>query len=209
MKVSVSFIKSIYDIKKTIQKIINTDADYIHVDLMDGLFVKNKTFTIEELTTLLLNNPKKLDIHLMVEDPYKYIEGLKHLNVEYFTFHIETVEDPLKIINIIHQANIKCGITLKPNTPLNSIEPYLDLVDQVLIMSVEPGQGGQEFLTNTINILKQINQNKRNFIINIDGGINDKTVELVRPYVDMVVSGSFICMSEDYQRKINILKDIN
>lgn len=206
MKVSVSFIKSIYDINRTIQKIEETNADFIHVDLMDGKFVENKTLSIDEVKTHLKDSKKLLDVHLMVEDPLNWVEALKNLNVKFFTFHLESVDNPKALIDIIHNYGIKCGITLKPKTNIDELIPYLDLVDQILVMSVEPGEGGQEFLMDTIEKLKMLNNLKQDFIINVDGGINDQTIHLVKPYADMVVSGSYICMKEDFQAQINTLK---
>ncbi len=206
MKVAVSFIKSKYKEKETIRLIDQTDADYVHVDIMDGKFVTEKNYTTGQINDYVKGISKKLDVHLMCENPCKYIKDYVLLNTEYLTFHLEAVDNPEEIIKEIHSYGIKCGISIKPNTPTTKLEPYLEKIEQVLIMSVEPGEGGQEFMPETtqkINGLKALGLT--NFIINVDGGINDKTIENVRN-ADMVVSGSYVCLSDNYQQQINKLR---
>lgn len=206
MKVSVSFIKSQYSEKETISLIDKTNADYLHIDLMDGKFVEHKNYTFKEIAKLVKNTIKKLDVHLMVEDPKKYIHDFALLNTEYLTFHLETVANASEMIDLIHSYGIKCGISIKPNTPISAIEPYLLKCEQILVMSVEPGAGGQAFMPEAmerINTLKELN--KGNYLISVDGGINEETINLVGN-ADMVVSGSFVCMSDNYQDQINKLR---
>ena len=209
MKVSVSFLKSPYSREITIEKIENSNADYIHVDLMDGKLVERKNFKTEEVLSLLKKKKKPLDIHFMTEDLEEYIDSFAILKPKYITFHIEAKCDTVKIIEKIKQYHIKVGLAINPDTPLEKIIPFLKKIDLVLIMSVKPGLGGQVFLPSTINRLKEIKkyQKEMNFMISVDGGINDNTINEVKEYVDMVVSGSFICESEDYQKQINKLKN--
>lgn len=208
MKISVSYLKSIYDKPETIKKITQTDADFIHVDLMDGKFVPTNNFTIPEVLSLLQETTKKLDIHLMTYDLETYIDQLAVLKPEYITFHIEATKNPIKIIELIKYHQIKAGIAIKPNTKIENLEPYLKQIDLVLVMSVEPGAGGQSFQMSTIDKIMQLEQYQKenSFLINVDGGINEETIQTIKNEIDIVVSGSFICMKEDFQTQINLLR---
>ncbi len=209
MKISISFMKSLLSPKETIQKIDKTDSDYIHVDVMDGKFTKNKGYTIGELKNLLANSSKKLDIHLMVKNPLKYIDELSTLNVSYFTFHYETVNDPIELINYIKNMGIKAGIALKPKTKVKKISNLIPYLDLVLVMGVEPGKGGQELLTEELLKIDELNKFKsnNNFLIALDGGVNDQNIDIIYDKkVDIIVSGSFITMSDNYQEQLNKLK---
>lgn len=209
MKVGVSIIKSIHTKEKTLEKLLDTNLDYIHLDIMDGKFVPNKTFSKREVNELFKNYPVKLDIHLMVEKPKLYVKYLSNFNTEYITFHLEAFnkeKDVINMINLIKKYNVKVGISIKPNTKVEELNPYLDLVDQILVMSVEPGAGGQTFTDNAVPKIEYLsNYPNRRYIINVDGGINDKTIKKVND-ADMVVSGSFVSMSDNYQKQINALK---
>ncbi len=209
MKISVSYLSSFYSKEKTIKLIESTSADYIHVDLMDGGFVPNKNFTIEEVLKLLKNHELPLDIHLMVFDPEIYIDDLKTINPEYITFHIEATKNIVKTIELIKCNNIKVGLAIKPNTNLMELMPYLSMIDLVLIMSVEPGEGGQEFIPLSVQRLSELikirEENHLNFKIEMDGGINPDTIKTVSS-LDIAVSGSFICKSKDFEHQIELLK---
>lgn len=209
MKVSVSYLKSKYSKEQTIKLIEHTSADYIHVDLMDGGFVPTRNFELQETLTLLQNHTKPLDIHLMVFDPIIYISELAKLKPEYLTFHIEATKDIVKTIELIKRNNIKVGLSLKPSTNILELMPYLCLIDLVLIMSVEPGAGGQSFLPSSISRLQELlkirESNNLNFQISMDGGINAETIKLV-PKLDIAISGSYVCLSDNYEAQINNLK---
>lgn len=209
MKIAVSYLKSKYDLKTTIESIENTDAEYIHVDVMDGNFVENKTYEYEELESILKDTKKKLDVHLMVDNPIKYIIDYKNLKPEFITIHSEINQNIEDLIDLIHSYGIKAGISIKPKTSIEDIEDILDKVDNILIMSVEPGKGGQKFMDNIIYKIELLNKLRKekdyNYLISIDGGINNETIEKVKD-VDFAISGSFICMSDDYQEKINSLR---
>ena len=208
MKIAVSYLSSKKSKKETIQLIEDTTADYIHVDLMDGGFVPKKNFTIEEVEELLEKHTKPLDIHLMVFDPIIYVPSLAKLNPEFITFHLEATKDVVKTIEAIKMQGIKAGITIRPDTDLYELIPYLSLVDLVLIMSVEPGEGGQEFMMSAVDRLQALMEirkdNDLSFLIEIDGGINKDTIKFVKD-VDIAVSGSFICNSFNYQERIDEL----
>ena len=204
IKVSTSILTCNNRIQAT-EKLNKTNTDYIHIDYMDGIFVDNKEFTIEEIKTLSKISTKKLDIHIMAENPEPIIQKLKGLNIEYITIHYE-INKPLdKIINLIHNQGYKCGISIKPKTNPKNIIEYLKKIDLVLIMSVEPGKGGQKFIPDVLNKIKELKQN--NLIIEIDGGINDTNIEELKNIVDIVVVGSYITNSSDYNKQINNLKN--
>lgn len=208
MKISVSFIKSKYNEKETIKLIDKTDADYLHVDIMDGKFVEAKNYSFKQIEKLVKYTTKKLDVHLMCENPSKFIKDYALLNTEYLTFHLEAVKNPSDIINEIHSYGIKCGISIKPSTSVQSLMPYINDIEQVLVMTVEPGKGGQEFMTDVATKIDQLKEINTNFIVSVDGGINDETINYVRN-ADMVVSGSYVCQSDDYQKQINNLRNFN
>lgn len=208
MKISASYL-SIKDLSK--EDIINlseSSIDFLHVDVMDGKFVQNKTMEIQEIEEILKDATKPLDVHLMVEDVIDYVEDYKNLNPEYITFHVE-VDNVLEKINYIKSLGIKVGLSIKPNTDISLIYPYLKDIDLVLVMSVEPGLPGQKFLMNSLPkviALKQIRKdNNYDFLIEIDGGINDETIELID--VDIVVIGSYITNENNYEKQIQTLKN--
>ena len=209
MQISVSYLKSIYKKEKTIYLIEKSNADYIHVDLMDGGFVPQKNFTISEITKLLANHLLPLDIHLMVFDPLIYISDLAKLKPEYITFHIESTKDIIKTIAAIKNNNIKVGLSLKPETDLSEIYPFLSVIDLVLVMSVNPGAGGQAFQESSIKRVNDLlafrKNNNLHYKIEIDGGINADTIKQV-PKVDIAVSGSYICTSTNFNPQITNLK---
>lgn len=211
MKVSVSILSSSIKPQDIVKKLDNTKADYIHVDIMDGKFVENKTWTISEVKKIVSYSKLPLDVHLMVENPSKYIEDYALLNTSYITFHYEAVKDIDKMINEIKNYSLKVGIAINPETDEKVLYSYLTKVDQILVMSVHPGKSGQSFIDNTpnkIDNLKQeiINQNAKT-IISVDGGINDETGKLcVDKGVDMLVSASYI--HKDIVNNINTLKKL-
>lgn len=207
MKVSTSIL-SAKDIKKCLSELNETKTDFIHLDIMDGKFVFNETWHMDDLVPYLDNNTKPLDVHLMVEDIINYINEFSFLNPKYITFHYEATDEVKYIIEYIKKMGIGVGISIKPETDIDVLYPYLKYIDLVLVMSVEPGAGGQKFIESSvskINALKEYkNKNKLNYIISVDGGINDETVKCVCN-ADMVVAGSFIT-SGDYNERIELLQ---
>ena len=204
MKISVSILKEINNFKETIDKINGTSADYIHLDIMDGTFTKETSFNLDDFINIKTN--KKYDIHIMSTDLDKEIGKAIKLKPEFITFHYEATKDIMKYINIIKDNNIRVGLAINPETSIDEVEKYYKYIDQLLVMSVTPGKGGQQFIPSVINKLNRLNKNNNNFIISIDGGINEETINYVYDYVDMAVSGSYITSSEDYEKKIKILK---
>ena len=212
MKVGVSFISSDYDLETTISKIDESSADYIHVDMMDGIFVENANFSVQDLKKMFKNTKKKLDVHMMVCSPNKYVkEFAKMPNVEYLTLHCESHRRPIDVINMIRHTPLKVGLAINPETKVSHIVPLLNHLDQVLVMSVKPGKGGQKFMEDIlykIEALKELReQNGYHYVINVDGGINEETAKLVKEAgADMVVSGSYVCKSEDYNQRIESVR---
>ena len=138
-KVSVSFFNSI-NIEDDLINLCSTDTDYIHVDVGDGKFIERKFNPIKELSGLNGALTKRLDVHFMVEDPTDYIKSYSELNCEYITFHCEIKKDILSLLELIKKYGIKCGLSISPDTDLSFLEPYLDDIDMVLVMSVVPGK---------------------------------------------------------------------
>lgn len=209
MKVSASFL-SCKKIIPAIRELSFTDVDYIHVDFMEGDFVKGKTKSFREIKRGSKYCSKRLDVHLMTNHLKKYIKRFATLNCEYITFHIEVEKDIRKYIEMIHGYGVKCGLAINPSTNLEELKPYLSIVDMVLVMSVTPGYGGQAFIPETVEKVKELSnylkKNKLKVLVSIDGGINENTIKKVKPYVDMVVAGSYITNSSNFQEKIDSLK---
>ncbi|HQC83502.1 MAG TPA: ribulose-phosphate 3-epimerase [Bacilli bacterium] len=209
MKVSVSILKSNRSNEETLKKINLTNADYIHLDVMDNTFVDNASLTNEEIIKLFKDTIQPMDIHLMVNHPKSYVDALKNLNVNDFIFPVEILGDKKELINYIHELGFKVGLSINPDTKVSIIRPYLEYVDIVLIMGVNPGFGGQPLIPSTtmkiheLNYLRSIND--YNYIMSFDGGVNSSTINLLKG-LDMVVSGSYVCLGEDYQENINKLR---
>lgn len=206
IKISTSILSS-NDRIESIQKLNNTNTDYIHIDTMDGIFVPNTQMNIDEIIELEKYSQKKLDIHLMVDNPETYITNLINKNIEYITIHIEINKDINNLINLIKSSGYKVGLSIKPNTNINTIIPFLDKIDLVLIMSVEPGFGGQQFIPNSLNKAQEIRNLNPLITIEMDGGIKDTNINEIKKYVDIAVVGSYITNNENYNQAINNLKN--
>lgn len=203
MKLSVSVLAS-NNKEESIKKVNNTNSDYLHIDVMDGIFVENTSFPIEEIKQSSLISTKPLDIHLMVVNPINYINELNLDNIEYITFHIELNEDINNIINHIKSINKKVGISINPDTDINKLLPYINDIDMILIMSVVPGKGGQKFMPEVLKKIDVIKQLNKDITIEIDGGINEETIKQLHD-IDIVVVGSFMTNYDNYQEQIDKL----
>ena len=205
-KVSVSFLSS----KNQIDDLIDleaTNTDFIHVDEMDGKFVKNKNTQFKVLDRMSYVLKKRLDVHLMVKNPIKLIEKYATLNTEYITLHVELGDKILDYYARIKSYGIKCGLAINPDTDVDSIKDYLDYIDLILVMSVIPGAGGQSFIEETTERISKIKEiiKKRKILISVDGGINNDTVKKVSG-ADIVVSGSYVVCSDEFQDRIDALR---
>ena len=210
MKISVSILSSTYKVNDLVKLADKTDADFIHVDIMDGKFVENKTWTFGEVSKFSSLTNKKLDVHLMVKDPLKYLNDYALLNTEYFTFHIEAVKDAKSVINAINNVGLKPGIAINPDTDINLLTSILPFVKLVNVMSVIPGKSGQKFMDSVIPKMEKLKllkeENNYDYIIEVDGGVNDETINLINDKVDMVVSASFLHNFKNMQEGIDKLR---
>ena len=206
MKISTSIL-SATDRIKCINKLNNTTTDYIHIDVMDNIFVPNYQLPVNEVNELSLYSKKPFDIHLMVEDPLPFINNLQVKNVKSITIHLEINKDITKIINKIKALKYDVGIAIKPNTNINFIDKYINNIDKIIIMSVEPGFGGQKFIDKTVDRVKAIRNKSKKIIIEVDGGINKDTIKKIKEDIDIAVVGSYITNSDNYQEAINSIKN--
>ena len=194
-----------------IKKVEAAGADMIHLDVMDGHFVPNITFGACVIKSIRKCSALPFDVHLMISDPLKYVPNFADAGADIITFHAESNSDIIKTISKIKEFGKKVGISIKPKTDTKILFPYLKYIDVVLIMTVEPGFGGQAFMKNQLQkalILKNESQkNDFNFKIELDGGINTKTIEIIKNYpIDICVSGTCIFKSENMASTINKLK---
>lgn len=212
MKVSLSILTADFsNFEKSVGNVMK-ESDYIHLDVMDGEFVPNISIGPAFVKSIRKLTDKPFDTHLMIRHPNNYIKEFVEAGSQYITFHIEADCNAKEVIDLIHSYGIKAGISIKPKTSVKVIEELLPYLDMVLIMSVEPGFGGQKFMPVAIDKAKTLKELKDkygyNYLINIDGGINDKTLPLVKDYLDLAVSGSFVCNAEDQIKNLNILKNM-
>lgn len=211
MKVSVSILSSTINAVDIVKKLDNTKADYIHIDLMDGKFVDNKSWTFSEIKKITSYSHLPLDVHLMVGSPKKYIEDYALLNTNDIIFHYEAVNDVSEMIEYIKNYGLRVGIAISPDTDVKVLFPYLKDIDIALIMSVYPGKSGQSFIESTPDRIRELKdeiiRQEAKTIISVDGGINDETALLCKEAgVDMLVSASYI--HKDIVNNIETLKNI-
>jgi len=198
-------------LNEEIKAICDGGCDLIHVDVMDGHFVPNMTIGPVVVGPVAKAATKPLDIHLMVEDNNFFIDLYASLKPEYISFHIESEKHPHRIIQKLRALGIKPAITLNPHTPPSAIEYLIEDLDMVLLMSVNPGFGGQKFIPSVLEKAKElkamINKRNPNCLIEVDGGVNDKNIqELKDAGVDVVVAGSYVYGSDDYSKAIKSLQ---
>lgn len=206
IKISTSILSSNNRVD-SIKKLNDTNCNYIHIDVMDNKFVQNYQFPIEEINKLIPLSTKKIDIHLMVEDPLTYINKINNSNIEYITIHYEINDNIDNILQAIKNKGYKVGLAIKPKTKIDEVKEYLNKIDMLLIMSVEPGYGGQSFIPNTINKINELKQLNKDLTVEVDGGINDKTIKQIYDISDIAVVGSYIINQIDYNKAINNLKN--
>ena len=198
-----------------IKRLEESGADMIHVDVMDGHFVPNLTIGPPVIKSLRKYTKLPFDVHLMIDPVHKYIKDYSDAGADIITFHPEATENILETINLIKSLNKKVGISLNPNTEIKTADKHLDKIDLILIMSVYPGFGGQKFMNDVIQKIKDLDQirkeKKLNFKIEIDGGINFETSKVaIEAGVDILVSGTTVFKENngDLKKNIKILKQI-
>lgn len=182
-------------------------AQWVHVDVMDGVFVPNISFGFPVLKAVKAVSTKTIDTHLMIVDPIRYVEQFAKAGSDYVTFHYEAAKDIAATIDAIHAAGAKAGISIKPNTDISVLEPWIESVDMVLIMSVEPGFGGQSFIPASLDKVQKlrhmIEEHNTECIIEIDGGISaQNAAQVFAAGVDVVVAGSAVFCAEDPEAEI-------
>ena len=199
------------NLEQEIKAICEAGCDLVHVDVMDGHFVPNLTIGPVVVEPVSKASSKPLDIHLMVENNNFFVDLFAPLKPKYLSFHIESEKHPHRLIQKIRSLGISPAITLNPHTKVEDIEYLLEDLDMVLLMSVNPGFGGQKFIPSVIQKVKKlkelINKKNPNCLIEVDGGVSDKNIkELKDAGVDVVVAGSFVFGSGDYKKAIDSLK---
>lgn len=212
MKIAASFLSIKNGIKKNVERLDKTTIDYLHVDIMDGKFVPNKTWSFRQVKHILKKTTTPKDIHLMVKDVKKYINKYKKMRPEIITFHYEATNEWFEMIRILKHEDIKAGMSIKPNTDISKIMPYLEYLDVVLVMSVEPGKGGQSFIPSSIKKIQELDKIRKEknyqFAIEVDGGVNDSNFKLLEENnVDTVVVGSYLAKRRTFQKNIDSLRE--
>lgn len=203
------------DFSKLFEEVKSVEsAEFLHIDVMDGHFVPNITIGPLVVGSIKGKVNMVFDVHLMISDPLKYsLEFIKN-GADYIVFHYETVESHekiLELIDFVHSNNTKVGISVKPNTDVRVLDPYLDKVDMVLVMSVEPGFGGQSFMPNSLDKIKYLKnkkiENNYKYLIEVDGGVNEKTAPLVKEAgAEVIVAGTYVFKSANREETIKSLK---
>ncbi|QOY54200.1 ribulose-phosphate 3-epimerase [Candidatus Sulfurimonas marisnigri] len=212
MKVAPSVLSADFgNLQRDVEAICNAGCDFVHVDVMDGHFVPNLTIGPVVVSAIAKCATKPLDIHLMVENNTFFVELFAPLKPEYISFHIEEEKHPHRLIQKIRSLGIKPAIVLNPHTPPESIEYLLEDLDMVLLMSVNPGFGGQSFIDSVISKASRLNELRNkinpNCLIEVDGGVSDKNIQALKDVgVDIVVAGSYVFKHASKEEAIKSLQ---
>ena len=201
------------NLERDIKMINNSKADWFHIDIMDGLFVPNISFGMPVLDAITKHAEKTIDVHLMIVDPDRYIDTFAKLGSNHLTVHYEACTHLHRTLQAIKAAGMKAGVALNPHTPVSLLKDVITDIDQVLIMSVNPGFGGQSFIENTYRKIRELKEiiltHNADTLIEIDGGVTNKNARaLVDCGADVLVAGSYIFKSEDPTKTIANMKSI-
>ena len=213
IKVSPSILAADFgNIERECDLIDKSDADWLHLDVMDGIFVPNISFGMPIVKAIRKMTSKPLDVHLMITQPERYIEKFIDIGSDIISFHIEATNKMEENISIIKSKNVKAGIAINPDTPIGDLKDIISKIDLVCLMGVHPGFAGQKFIENTFDRLKQlkalIKDSNSKALIEVDGGVNENNhMDLKSLGADVLVAGSYIFNSEDYDVVIKKLKE--
>lgn len=213
-KISPSLLSADFlNLQKDIEMLNNSEADWLHCDVMDGVFVPNISFGFPVLERIKEITEKPLDVHLMIVQPEKFIQQVKDINAYMMTVHYEACTHLHRTIGAIHEAGMKAGVTLNPHTPVELLDDILEDIDMVLIMSVNPGFGGQKFIEHSLSkvsrLRKMIDERNLSTLIEVDGGVNIETGKrLLEAGADVLVAGNAVFSAPDPMQMISQLKNL-
>tara|TARA_B100000524_G_scaffold346584_1_gene247001 strand:+ start:707 stop:1360 length:654 start_codon:yes stop_codon:yes gene_type:complete len=202
------------NIQRDFEMINNSNADWFHIDVMDGVFVPNISFGMPVISAMKKHAKKPLDVHLMIVNPDQYISTFKNIGADILTVHYEACSHLHRTLQAIKAEGVKAGVALNPHTPIHLLEDIIHDIDLVCIMSVNPGFGGQSFIEHTYKKVKElkslINKNETSTLIEIDGGVNINNAKpLLDAGADVLVAGSFVFKSENPELTIQELKAVS